>query len=277
MNYSLFTDEEAFIFPGVALRRTSHLSPCPLCLYCSPTFFISIHLHPPQHTHTHTQLCITGSVGSDLQLCGKTLPKARSMLRLTLSLSSPLEIPSCLISLTQLRNNVPIVKISVMMNTLGIHLHVLRGRGMGFVSAELAALQRLDSDTQTSQKKEVRDGVSINPRKFHLRLLHTKMQTHTHTLTQTITQLMQPLINLLLPGVGFHIWGPNSLHLIGPLRKLQSCSHLQGHTHTQTHKETHTDIRHVVTQNQSVQSSLGNVHSSILSFIHLLSPGSSLL
>lgn len=75
-------------------------------------------------------------------------------------------------------------------------------------------------------------------------LLHTQIGcTHSHKFTLTKTHLIHQLIKLLLPRRGFHTWGPNSLHLIGPLRKSLSCSHLQGYIHTHVH--THNAYTHM--------------------------------
>lgn len=46
MNYSLFTYEEAFKFPGVVLRSGPYLAPCPLCLYHFLLSLIPITFHP---------------------------------------------------------------------------------------------------------------------------------------------------------------------------------------------------------------------------------------
>lgn len=43
---------------------------------------------------------------------------------------------------------------------------------------------------------------------------------------------MRSLINLVFYVGTLHIWGPNCLHLIGPLRYSLSCSHLQTLTHS---------------------------------------------
>uniref|UniRef100_A0A665WX36 Uncharacterized protein n=1 Tax=Echeneis naucrates TaxID=173247 RepID=A0A665WX36_ECHNA len=52
--------------------------------------------------------------------------------------------------------------------------------------------------------------------------------------------LICPIIKLLLSGRGFHTWGPSSPHLIGPLWKLLSCSHLQRYIHMYALMDTHT-------------------------------------
>lgn len=43
---------------------------------------------------------------------------------------------------------------------------------------------------------------------------------------------MRSVINLVFYTGTLHIWGPNCLHLIGPLRYSLSCSHLQTLTHS---------------------------------------------
>lgn len=95
---------------------------------------------------------------------------------------------------------------------------------------------------QVRLKKVVTQEVGLSFWKLSHPLVGSKLHTdkHTHARAHTERHLIQPLINILLPREGFHIWGPNYLHLIGPLRKLVSCSHLQGYyTRTRTHVHMH--------------------------------------
>ena len=122
-----------------------------------------------------------------------------------------------------------------------------------------------------SVKKE--DKICKNHWMFYLSITHTDPHAHTqiHTDENTLnTSTNQaPITKERLSHMGTKL--PSSNWSAEEIAKQFTSAGI--HTHTCTHTQCiHT---HAVTQSQSVQSPLSNVHSSIHSFIHLLSPGSS--
>lgn len=119
-------------------------------------------------------------------------------------------------------------------------------------------------NVQVRLKKVVTQELGMTFWKLSHPLVGSKLHTDTHTHTLNTSTNQHPITTRRFPHMGTKLPSSNwSAEKIGKL--LTSAGILYTRTNTRTHART-------VTQGQSVQRSLGNMESSILSFIHLSIP-----